>query len=120
MRNAKLLVPAGGLTHDNCGETLSPTQFALFGAFALLLATFVGIIWPSLKVVELNSKIFACAFAVSLAHQDARTSPVARNACPINRFMLLLPAAFLPSRECSGRHDEIKASATRRNHKSLM
>ena len=39
---------------DNCGDTFSPTQFGLFGALAVLLATFFGIIVPSLKVVEVK------------------------------------------------------------------
>ena len=32
----KLLVPAGTLVQDNCGEAFSPTQFGLFGTFAML------------------------------------------------------------------------------------
>ena len=39
----KLLVPSGTSVQDSCGETLSPTQFGLVGAFAWLLATFFGI-----------------------------------------------------------------------------
>jgi hypothetical protein len=41
------LAPSGTLLQDNCGETLSPTQFGLVGALALLLATFFGMILPS-------------------------------------------------------------------------
>src|SRR5262245_12604300 len=95
MRIAKLLVPAGGLTHDNCGDTFSPTQF---GLLARLLAAFFGNMPPSLKVVEEISKIFACAFAVSLAHQDARIIPPARKAFPITRFMTFPPFGDLPWR----------------------
>src|SRR5438034_9945120 len=48
---AKLFVPSGTPVHDNCGDTFSPTQFGLFDK---LLATFLGIICPSLKVVDVK------------------------------------------------------------------
>ena len=54
MISAKLVVPAGTLVHDSCGETLSPTQFGL-ALFAP--ATFFGIKAPSLMVVEEIVKI---------------------------------------------------------------
>src|SRR5207302_8671866 len=66
----KLLVPSGMLLQDNCGDTLSPTQFGLFGALAALLATFFGIILPSAKVVDLRVKISA-ASAVAAAKPNA-------------------------------------------------
>src|ERR1700736_2402088 len=84
IRNAKLLVPAGGLTHDNCGETFAPRQFGFCGSFAWLLPTFAGIIWPSLKVVDDNAKSFSCALAGPAAHKAA--IPLARIRCPIDCF----------------------------------
>src|SRR5438067_4568 len=48
---AKLFVPSGAPFDDNWGETFSPTQFGLLDK---LLATFFGIIWPSLTVVDVN------------------------------------------------------------------
>src|SRR5258708_13793681 len=98
IRNAKLLVPAGGLTHDNCGDTFSPRQFAFCGSFAWLLPTFLGIIWPSLKVVDDSSKSFSCALAVPAAHKAA--IPLARIRCPIDCFTLFLSL-------CRGRHCSI-------------
>src|SRR5262245_30429033 len=92
MSNAKLLVPAGVLTHDSCGETFSPTQFALFGAFALLFAALTGSIPPSLNVVEEISNT-PCADA---AHQDATTIPLASMSLPITRFMSFLQSGTLP------------------------
>src|ERR1700730_16942431 len=88
MRNAKLLAAAGGLTHDNWGETFSPRQFGFCGSFAWLLPTFAGIIPPSLKVVDEMLKNLSCAFAVP--HAQARATPPARIRCPINCCMELL------------------------------
>src|SRR5262250_936498 len=93
MSSAKLLVPAGVLTHDSCGDTFSPTQFALFGAFALLLAALTGSIPPSLNVVDEISNTFACANAAVLAHHDASTIPLASATLLITRFMSFLRAA---------------------------
>src|SRR5213594_4054350 len=64
MRIAKLFVPSGTPVQDNCGDTFWPTQFGLVDK---LLATFLGIIWPSLKVVEVNGS------AACTATTDART-----------------------------------------------
>ena len=94
---AKLLVPAGALTHDNCGETFSPTQLAFCGKFALLLATFFGIIWPSLKVVDVSVKIFSWACAVPNAQENAKRIPLHPNAVTFQRFMLPLPLFFCVS-----------------------
>src|SRR4051812_12166535 len=88
---AKLLVSAGALNYDSCGETFSPTQFAFCGKFALLLATFFGIIWPSLKVVDVTPKIFSCACAVPMAQQNANSIPLASNALAIDCIIALLP-----------------------------
>src|SRR5205807_414149 len=93
IRNAKLLVPAGGLIQDNCGETFSPRQFGFRGSFARLLPTFLGIIWPSLKVVDDNSKSFSCALAVPAAHKPA--IPPARRRYPMAAFTSLLPEVSL-------------------------
>src|SRR2546430_16696610 len=60
---AKLLVPGGGLIHDSCGETFSPVQFGFCGSLARVLATFGGISWPSLKVLEESANSFSCAVA---------------------------------------------------------
>src|SRR5262245_4606694 len=51
IRSAKLFVPSGTPVHASCGDTFSPTQFGLFG---VLLATFFGISWPSLKVLDVR------------------------------------------------------------------
>jgi hypothetical protein len=69
--NTKLLVPSGGLLHENSGETLSPTQFGLFGWFALLLATLFGMILPSSKVVNFKLKILAELAAVAAKAQHS-------------------------------------------------
>src|SRR6266581_2010939 len=84
IRKAKLLVPAGGSTHDNCGETLAPRQFGFCGSFAWLLPTFAGINWPSLKVVDDNSKSLSCALAGPAAHRAAIA--LANIKCPIDFF----------------------------------
>src|SRR6266704_4612715 len=67
---AKLFVPSGTPVHDNCGETFSPTQFGLFDK---LLATFRGIIWPSLIVVDLKVN----GSAARPVGVNARTIPAA-------------------------------------------
>src|SRR5260370_10879251 len=95
MRKAKLLAAAGGLTHDNWGETFSPRQFGFCGSLAWLLPTFAGIIPPSRNVVDDRLKNFSCAFAVAQA--QARATPAARIGRPINcfnRFMALLPSVW--------------------------
>src|SRR5215831_2408904 len=109
MSSTKLLVPSGGLTHDSCGDTFSPTQFALFGAFALLLAALTGSIWPSLNVVDEIWNTFAWANAAVLAHKDASTIPPASARLLITRFMSFLRSAPCRGRECSRRQREIKA-----------
>src|SRR5437868_12255026 len=96
--STKLLVPSGGLIQESCGEMLSPTQFALFGAFALLLAAFTGSMPPSLKVVEEISNTFACANAAVLAHKDASTIPPTSATLLITWFM----GGFLRSAPCRG------------------
>src|SRR5882672_6765422 len=94
---AKLLVPAGGLTHDNCGETFSPMQFSFCGKFARLLATFFGIISPSRKVVDDRANSFGCcASAVPPAHRTAM--PPARIRRPIDCCKGISPFGFLPLR----------------------
>src|SRR5208282_4128291 len=70
MVSAKLLVPSGAPDHDSCGDTLSPTQF---GFWAFLLATFFGIIVPSLKVVEVSAN----GSAALPTHNEARIIPLA-------------------------------------------
>src|SRR5882757_4240099 len=94
MRSAKLLVPAGVLTHDSCGETFSPTQFGLLPGF--LLAAFTGSMPPSLKVVDEISKTFACAKAEVADSENARAAPPAKKSCPNERYIAFLPSAFLP------------------------
>src|SRR3954471_19029326 len=92
---AKLLVPGGGLTHDSCGETFSPTQCLFCGKLALLLATFFGIICPSLKVVDVTAKIFSCACAVPNAQANANTIPPRSNAVTIDGFIMRPPWSSL-------------------------
>jgi hypothetical protein len=60
---AKLLLPSGTLLHENCGETLSPTQFGFVAILVLLLAVFFGMILPSAKVVDLSVKTSAASAA---------------------------------------------------------
>src|SRR5262249_31086917 len=66
MSIAKLFVPSGTPLHDNCGDTFWPTQLGLVDK---LLATFLGIIWPSLKVVDVKVN----GSAACTASADART-----------------------------------------------
>src|SRR5437764_10122974 len=111
MSSTKLLVPSGGLTHDSCGDTFSPTQFALFGALALLLASFTGNIWPSLKVVDEIVNTFCCALADPPAHANARPIPPASNAFPIDRFMVNLPSVYSQCDKSSVYPGQIKAAS---------
>jgi hypothetical protein len=53
------------LLQDSCGYALSPTQFGLLGALAVLLAVFFGIILPSAKVVDLSVNSSAASAAVA-------------------------------------------------------
>src|ERR1700721_1751637 len=82
MVRAKLLVPAGVPDQESSGDTLSPPQF---GFCAFLLATFFGIMVPSLKVVE-ERLIAACALALPVMHHDARTMPPAATRLPKRGF----------------------------------
>src|SRR5438876_10715036 len=65
---AKLFVPSGTPVHDNCGDTFWPTQFGLFDK---LLATFLGIIWPSLKVVDVKVNGSAARAVAAIARTVA-------------------------------------------------
>src|SRR5215472_5552784 len=96
MSSTKLLVPSGGFAHDNCGETLSPTQFGLLG---LLLASFFGIMAPSLKVVVDRVNTFGCALAAPAAHANASPMPPANTAFPIIRFMGYSSFGILPCKQ---------------------
>src|ERR1700674_2672876 len=82
MVSARLLIPAGAPDQDSSGDTLSPTQFGFCG---FLLATFFGIMVPSLKVVEESAKA-DCAFAVPPMHHDARIMPPAATRLPKTGF----------------------------------
>src|ERR1700730_4298567 len=95
MTSARLLVPAGTPDQDSCGDTLSPTQFGFCG---FLLATFFGIMVPSLKVVEESAKA-DCAFAVPPMHHDARIMPPAATRLPKTGFtnMSFSFRGFLPA-----------------------
>src|SRR5437899_1565526 len=81
MRMAKLFVPSGTPVHDNCGETFWPTQFGLFDK---LLATFRGIIWPSLKVVDVKVNGSAARPAVVNARTIAAAAVTFRRSCHRN------------------------------------
>src|SRR5215208_653807 len=119
---AKLLVPAGGLTQDNCGETFSPTQCGFCGKFALLLATFGGIIWPSLKVVDVSPKNFSCASAVASVQETAKIAPPDNNAPTVKRFIEVLPylSDAAERTACSMTAAPAEASAnTRRSRQGL-
>src|SRR5215469_15823697 len=70
---AKLLVPSGTPDHDSWGDTLSPTQFGFAG---FLLATFLGISVPSLKVSEVSVNGSAALATLPTPHA-ASTSAVA-------------------------------------------
>src|ERR1700741_4372842 len=76
MSNTKLLVPSGTLVHDNCGDTLSPTQLGLFFELAWLLAIFFGIILPSWNVDDFSVKTPA-ASAVVVARPKASVAAAA-------------------------------------------
>src|SRR5438034_1556235 len=71
MRMAKLFVPSGTPVHDNCGDTFWPTQFGLFDK---LLATFLGIIWPSLKVVDVKVNGSAARTVAAIARTDRKST----------------------------------------------
>src|SRR5438874_9201836 len=75
---AKLFVPSGTPVHDNCGDTFSPTQFGLFDK---LLATFLGIIWPSLKVVDVKVNGSAARTATANARTIAAAAIIFRRSC---------------------------------------
>src|SRR4051812_17373026 len=75
---AKLLVPSGTTFQESCGEVLSPTQL---GLPAVLLATFFGIIVPSLKVVEVRVNGSA-AHAAPPPHKASASAPVASRVVP--------------------------------------
>src|SRR6516162_2314742 len=76
MSMAKLLVPAGALTQDNCGETFSPRQLGFCGSLAWLLPTFAGSMPPSLNVVDDMLKSFSCALALALAQASATAAAI--------------------------------------------
>ena len=74
-----------------CGETFSPTQFALAGALAVLLATFFGIILPSAKVDDLIERISA-----ALAGAAVEPSAIAAAAMtPIRLAIMSLTSRFV-------------------------
>ena len=56
-------MPSGAPLQESCGETFSPTQFGLgIGALgAFMLATFFGIMVPSLNVADVSVKGAAAA-----------------------------------------------------------
>src|SRR5438477_13183777 len=72
---AQLFVPSGAPVHDNCGDTFSPTQLGLFDK---LLATFLGIICPSLKVVDVKVNGSAARTATANARTIAAAAIVFR------------------------------------------
>src|SRR5262249_55511989 len=81
IRMAKLFVPSGTPLQDNCGDTFCPTQFGLFDR---LFATFLGIIWPSLKVVEVKvNGSAACVMDVN-ARRIVAAATVFRRSCREN------------------------------------
>src|SRR5437870_11972370 len=88
---AKLFVPSGTPVHDNCGDTFWPTQFGLFDK---LLAIFRGIIWPSLRVVD-----------VKVNGSAARTVPA-----------IAKTIAAAASRFRSSRSDTIREASILREH----
>src|SRR5262249_47296778 len=68
-------VPSGTPVQDNCGDTFWPTQLGLFDK---LLATFTGIIWPSLKVVDVNVNGSAACMAIADATTIAAAAIIFR------------------------------------------
>src|SRR5258708_7310675 len=88
MVRAKLLVPSGTPDQESCSDIFSPTQLALP---AVLFATFFGIIWPSLKVVEVRANGSA-AEAPPLQAKASASAPIAdRLLKTIVRDMAVLP-----------------------------
>src|SRR5438105_3346937 len=69
----------------------SPTQFGLCGLLAWLLATFCGIIVPSLNIVEVKVKGSA---AVAAVHNDVRTRPPAARTIATSLIMMFPPPGF--------------------------
>src|SRR5947207_10789960 len=88
---AKLFVPSGTPVHDNCGDTFSPTQLGLFDK---LLATFLGIICPSLKVVDVKVNGSAARTATPNARTIAAAAIVFRRFCCEN---IRGPPSYLPT-----------------------
>src|SRR5438105_565417 len=77
---AKLLTPARGFAQANCGDIFSPKQYGN-STFALK-AVFLGIMPPSLKVVDVSTKTGSCGaalfamaapFAMEAKNHDPRT-----------------------------------------------
>src|SRR5438128_12060913 len=68
IRIAKLFVPSGTPVQESCGDTFSPTQLGFCG---LALATFRGIIWPSLNVVDVTANGSASAALAANANVSA-------------------------------------------------
>src|SRR3954470_20236548 len=90
MVSAKLLVPSGTPDQESCGDMFSPTQLALP---AVLFATFLGIICPSLKVVEVRVKGSA-ADATPFQARATASAPTADRLFQTNvRDMAVLPVA---------------------------
>src|SRR4051812_40110170 len=85
---AKLFVPLGAFDHDNCGDTFSPTQFGLCGLLAWLLATFCGIMVPSLNIVEVKVKGSA---AVATVHNDVHIAPAVAKRNPNSLLIMIFP-----------------------------
>src|SRR3984893_10802961 len=109
MSMTKLLVPSGTPVQDSCGETFSPTQFGLVGAFAALLAAFFGIMVESLNVADVSEKISAAFAAVPTRPNASVAAAAANKGC---RFTSMNSPPFFrlwQCPECNGRECEIKA-----------
>src|SRR6516165_2984732 len=89
-QKTKVVVPSGTLLQENCGETLSPTQFGLLLPFALVLATFFGIILPSAKVVDLS--VTTSAASAAAAVKPTATAAVATT--KIDFLIMVIPLCF--------------------------
>jgi len=108
-------VPSGGLLQENCGDTLSPTQFGLFGWLALLLATFLGISLPSSKVVDVRLKMSAALAPVAAtAKLSAANAGVNRPRFARIVVFLVLSSPFEQSRNEQSRNEQSRNQQSRR------
>src|ERR1700722_14398973 len=91
MSSTKLRVPSGAPDQDSCGDTFSPTQFGLFPLVSAL-ATFLGIIVPSLKVDDVSVRVRVAAVTCGPA-ADGTVGAIAATCCLLSTSILAFASA---------------------------